>query len=68
MPIKEIIAIALTLVTATAIFSGPSSLEKSLNTMKYQLLKELTKTNTWGDPSPWRHQKPNSNTTHLKNN
>lgn len=55
MPIKEIIALTTAIVIATAISGGPQNLEKNLNAMKYSMLKELTKTDNWGDPSaPFR--------------
>ncbi len=64
MPIKEIIAITVAIVTTTSIVGGPWNLEKNLQTMKYTLLKELARTDNWGNPSPWRHIAPNGPDKH----
>jgi len=56
MPIKEIIALTTAIVIATAVTGGPQNLEKNLNSMKYTMLKELTRTDNWGNPSPFSIQ------------
>lgn len=56
MPIKELIA--LTVVVMTGIFAAnPLRFQENLQKVKFQILREATRTDTWGSPSIFAHRR-----------
>jgi len=56
MPIEKIIALTAALVAGIAITGGPQNLKKNLWNMEIKILRECTRVDNWGNPSPWAHR------------
>ena len=67
MPIKEIITFTLGLVSIIAITGGPWNLTQNLQKLQYEILKEATRTDNWGNPSPWAKENLPLKKTNLEN-
>jgi hypothetical protein len=55
MPIKEIINFALGIVLSIALLGGPQNLRSNLRDVQIKILREMTRVDNWGNPSPWAH-------------
>ncbi len=64
MPIKELIAAGLISVGIIAATGGPWNLRGNLLKAQLQILKEVGRTDNWGDPRYWAHQKPANHHKH----
>ena len=56
MPIEKIIALTAALVASIAVTGGPQNLKKNLREVQIKILRECTRVDNWGNPSPWAHQ------------
>jgi hypothetical protein len=56
MPIKEIIAIA-AMVMAGIVITHPFSYGKYIRQAEFSILREATRTDNWGDPSLYHHNR-----------
>jgi hypothetical protein len=56
MPIEKIIALAAALVASITLTGGPQNLKKNLRDIEIKILRECTRVDNWGNPSPWAHR------------
>lgn len=61
MPIKEIVSFTMGIVMTIAVVGGPLNLKTNLRKVQVQILREMTRTDNWGNPSPWSHVKMKKN-------
>ena len=57
MPIKEIVSFTLGIVMTIAVAGGPLQLRANLRKVQIEILREMTRTDNWGNPSPWAHSR-----------
>ncbi len=59
MPIKEIITFALGIALTVALTGGPMKMKSNLEKAKIQILRDMTRVDNWGTPTPWLYnEKP----------
>jgi len=56
MPIKEIITFTMGVVMTIAVAGGPLNLKTNLRKVQIEILREMTRTDNWGNPSPWANK------------
>ncbi len=56
MPIEKIVALTAALVASIALTGGPQNLTKNLRAIEIKILRECTRVDNWGNPSPWAHR------------
>ena len=55
MPIKEIVSFGMGVVLMVAVTGGPLNLKTNLRAAEIKILREVSRTDNWGNPSPWAH-------------
>ncbi len=55
MPVKEITTFAMGIVMSIALVGGPQNLRSNLRDVQIKILREMTRVDNWGNPSPWAH-------------
>ena len=55
MPIKEIITMGIIAVASIAVTHGPGRLKSGLRKVEFQILKEVGRTDNWGNPDIFVH-------------
>lgn len=55
MPIKEIITFTMGLVMTIAVVGGPQNIRSNLREVQIKILREMSRVDNWGNPSPWAH-------------
>jgi hypothetical protein len=55
MPIKEIVSFAMGIVMTIAIAGGPQNFRSNLREVQIKILREMSRVDNWGNPSPWAH-------------
>jgi hypothetical protein len=60
MPIKELITFAIGVAMAVGLAGGPGKVEANLRAAKVMILREMTRVDNWGTPTPWLYKKSRS--------
>ncbi len=56
MPIKEIITIATVIIGAWSVTEGRAGILKHVRKVQIQILREVSRTDTWGNPSIFQYR------------
>jgi hypothetical protein len=56
MPIKELVALSATILGGIFI-THPFDFPNAVRQVEFSILKEMGRTNSWGNPSLWRHNR-----------
>ena len=54
MPIKEIMTITTVILGSWMIAGGRESMWKNIHKVQIQILREVARTDNWGNPLPWK--------------
>lgn len=60
MPIEKIVALAVGIAMSIAVTGGPQNFKKNLREVELKILRECTRVDNWGNPSPWAHRQHHS--------
>lgn len=56
MPIKELVALS-AVIMAGIFITHPFTFPSAVRQVEFSILKEMGRTDTWGDPSLWHHNR-----------
>jgi hypothetical protein len=56
MPFKEIITYGIGIAMVAGLAGNPLHFRENLRRVQFQVLKECTRVDNWGNPSPWAHR------------
>lgn len=62
MPIKEIIAIS-AVIMASVMAANPTRPREAIRELQFKILREVGRTDNWGNPSIFRHKKTKTRST-----
>ena len=57
MPFKEIIPFGIGIAMVVGLAGNPLHFRENLRKVQFQILRECTRVDNWGNPSPWAHSR-----------
>lgn len=57
MPFKEIITYGIGIAMVVGLAGNPVHFRENLRRFQFQILRECTRVDNWGNPSPWAHSR-----------